>query len=298
MSYEKLLVPVQGGELTVGVWGDQNSALTILAPHGITANHTCWQPLAEALPESRIIAPDLRGRGGSNALGQPLGLMQHAKDLEMVMDYFDLEKVMIVGHSMGGFVSIRFAANFPDRVSGLLLVDGGLPLKKPEGIETEDLVSATLGPAAERLAKIFNTRSEYQDFWREHPAFKDDFNKYVSAYVDYDLIEVDEGFKPSGRIESVEADIRELFGEETYLQEMQTISQPVIFMRAPRGLLNDAALYSSDLSLHHADLIANLRVEHLEDFNHYTVVLSEAGSHSVANQISILSSNQVSQETR
>lgn len=298
MTYQKFQIPVHGGELTVGVWGASDSQMTILAPHGITANHTCWQPLSEALPEARIIAPDLRGRGGSNSLGEPFGLLQHAKDMLATLDYFEVEKALVVGHSMGAFVSVRFAANFPDRVTALLLVDGGLPLKKPTGVATDDLVSATLGPAAERLARVFESRGEYQEFWKEHPAFSSDFNKYVSAYVDYDLTEVEQGFKPSGRIESVEADIRELFGEEQYLHEMQLITQPVTFMRAPRGLLDDEPLYSADLTEHHSDLIENLTVQHLQDFNHYTIVLSESGSQLVADQVQEIYSKQVSQETR
>jgi lipase len=298
MSYQKFQIPVEGGELTVGVWGDRDAQMTILAPHGITANHTCWQPLSEALPDARIIAPDLRGRGASNNLGKPFGLLQHAKDMLATLDYFDVAKAMVVGHSMGAFVSVRFAANFPDRVTALLLVDGGLPLKKPSGVETDDLVAATLGPAAERLARVFGSRSEYQEFWKEHPAFSADFNKYVSAYVDYDLIEVEQGFKPSGRIESVEADIRELFGEDQYLQEMQLIRQPVTFMRAPRGLLDDDPLYSDDLTEHHSGLIENLSVQNLQDFNHYTIVLSKLGSQLVADQVNEIYSKLVSQETR
>lgn len=297
MSYQLHSIAVTGGELTVGTWGAESAQTVILAPHGITANHTCWQPLADLMPEAKIIAPDLRGRGGSHNLSEPYGLMQHARDLEATLDYFNIEQAIVVGHSMGGFVSIRFAANFPQRVSFLVLVDGGLPLNKPLGVATDDLVSATLGPAAERLAKVFESREEYQEFWKQHPAFKDDFNKYVSDYVDYDLLEAGSGFQPSGQIEAVEADIRELFGEPEYLQEMQSIKIPVVFLQAPRGLLNDQPLYSEPTN-HHAELIADLKIRELDDFNHYTIVLSEAGSKLIAEEISALTQNTLRQETR
>ncbi len=299
MSYRSVSVPVAGGEIFAGVWGSSDSEKVILAPHGITANHTCWQPLAELMPDAMIIAPDLRGRGRSNTVSEPFGLLQHARDLESLLDYLGVEKAVVVGHSMGGFVSVRFAANFPDRVSALVLVDGGLPLTRPSNVETADLVSATLGPAAERLAMVFNQRSDYQEFWKEHPAFKDDFNKYVSAYVDYDLTETSEGLQPSGQIKAVEADIRELFGDDEYLQEMRSISVPSVFIRAPRGLLNDQALYEAGLNGHHADLIKDLRVVDLEDFNHYTIVLSKPGSEVVANEVNrLVSLSQSKQEAR
>lgn len=297
MSYQLHSVPVIGGELIVGSWGAEDSETVILAPHGITANHTCWQPLADLMPEAKIIAPDLRGRGGSHNLGKPYGLMQHARDLEATLDFFNAERAIVVGHSMGGFVAIRFCANYPQRVSSLVLVDGGLPLTRPSGIATDDLVSATLGPAAERLAKVFESREQYQQFWKEHPAFKDDFNEYVSAYVDYDLLDLGNGLRPSGQIEAVEADIRELFGEPEYLLEMQSIKIPAVFLKAPRGLLNDQALYSEPTN-HHAELIANLKIRQLDDLNHYTIVLSEAGSKLIAEEISVLNHNTLRQETR
>lgn len=296
MSYQLHSVPVTGGELTVATWGAEDSETVILAPHGITANHTCWQPLADLMPEARIIAPDHRGRGGSHNLGKPYGLMQHARDLEATLDFFNAGQPIVVGHSMGGFVAIRFAANYPKRVSSLVLVDGGLPLNRPSGVATDDLVSATLGPAAERLAKVFESREQYQQFWEQHPAFKDDFNKYVSAYVDYDLMDFGSGLRPSGQIKAVEADIRELFGEPEYLKEMQSIKTPVVFLKAPRGLLNNQALYS-DPTNHHAELLTNLKIRQLDDFNHYTIVLSEAGSRLIAEEISALIQNKLRQET-
>jgi len=299
MSYQSVVVPVEGGELFAGIWGSQDSETVILAPHGITANHTCWQPLADLMPEAMIIAPDLRGRGRSKTVSEPFGLLQHARDLESLLDYLGVEKAIVVGHSMGGFVSVRFAANFPDRVSSLVLVDGGLPLKRPANVETADLVSATLGPAAERLAMVFDERSAYQEFWKEHPAFRNDFNKYVSAYVDYDLTETPTGLQPSGQIKAVEADIRELFGEDEYLQEMRLISVPTVFIRAPRGLLDDQALYDAELDGHHSELITNLRVVNSQDFNHYTIVLSIAGSEVVAEEINrLVSLSESKQEAR
>jgi pimeloyl-ACP methyl ester carboxylesterase len=64
--YSSVAVPTPQGSLHVGVWapatgGDQ--APTVLAVHGVTANHRCWAFVADRLPELRILAPDLRGRG-------------------------------------------------------------------------------------------------------------------------------------------------------------------------------------------------------------------------------------------
>ena len=95
-------VNVRGGTLTVGVWEPTvPSAHTILAIHGITASHLAWIAFAELFPDVRIIAPDLRGRGGSRELSGPWGMPQHAADMVDVLDAFDVDDALVVGHSMG-----------------------------------------------------------------------------------------------------------------------------------------------------------------------------------------------------
>lgn len=171
-SYRTTEIQVRGGTLHTALWGPDNpAALTILAVHGVTASHKAWPALAEALPEVRIIAPDLRGRGRSNALPALYGMPDHAEDLAAVLAALSTGPV-VVGHSMGAFVSVVLANLFPERVRSLVLVDGGLPLQVP---------------AAERLNAAFPSREAYRRYWRQHPAFSADWSPLVEAYVDFDL---------------------------------------------------------------------------------------------------------------
>jgi len=161
-------VPVDGGTLRVGEWGpddsDNTAVPTVVAVHGITASHLAWAPIAHACPQVRLIAPDLRGRGRSAGLPGPFGMARHAADLEAVVESLELPSALLVGHSMGGFVAVVAAQAYPDRFSQVLLVDGGLPLAVPEGISREDMLGATLGPAASRLSMTFPDRTAYQEF--------------------------------------------------------------------------------------------------------------------------------------
>ena len=116
-SYETVDVEVRGGSLRVGIWGTETEA-PVLAVHGITANHLAWQLVAEALPDVRIVAPDLRGRGRSSGLPGPYGMVQHADDLAQLIDQLGLGPVPVVGHSMGGFVAVAVADRHPDLISG------------------------------------------------------------------------------------------------------------------------------------------------------------------------------------
>jgi pimeloyl-ACP methyl ester carboxylesterase len=101
---------------------------------------------------------------------------QHADDLAAVLEALTVPRAVVLGHSMGAFASLVLANRHRALVSGLVLVDGGLPLASPEGLSDDELTRATLGPAAERLSMVFPSREHYADFWRRHPAFADDWN--------------------------------------------------------------------------------------------------------------------------
>ena len=151
--------------------------------------HLAWPFVVEALPGVRLVAPDLRGRGASNAIEGPAGLRAHAADLAATLDFLGIQQTLVVGHSMGAFVSVVFAHLHPERVSRLVLVDGGLPLDVPPGLDPDTLVSLILGPTAARLSRRFADLGEYRQFWREHPAFQRDWSPELEQYLEYDLVD-------------------------------------------------------------------------------------------------------------
>lgn len=183
-------VPVSGGELTVASWGD--GGVPVLAIHGITASHLAWAEVAR-LHHGRIIAPDLRGRGGSAGLPGPFGMAAHTEDCGAVLDALGIERATVVGHSMGGFVAAALAHRHPSRVRNLVLVDGGAPL--PGG---DVDIEARLGPAIHRLSMRFASVEEYRDFWRGHPAFTE-WSPAIESYVDYDLTGTPPRARPARR---------------------------------------------------------------------------------------------------
>lgn len=276
-SYRAVTVPVRGGDLAVGVWGPE-SGPTIIAIHGITASHASWALVAQALPEFRIIAPDLRGRGRSNGLPGPWGMRSHADDMAAVLDAFGIDACAVVGHSMGAFVCVSLARFHPRRVASLLLVDGGLPIPLPEGVALEDLPQNLIGPAAERLSMTFESAEAYRDFWRQHPAFVDDWTQAVQDYIDYDLEGVAPELTPSGVIDAVAQDSLELAGDVDYAAALTSLRIPVVFVRAPRGLLGQVpALYEATFVDEWREHMPTLEVIETRDVNHYTVILAQAG---------------------
>lgn len=286
-SYRTTEVPVRGGELAVGVWGPDD-APAVLAIHGVTSSHTTWLSLAEALPDIRILAPDLRGRGRSNALPGPWGMPSHADDMKALLEAFGvgpagLTPVVVLGHSMGAFVAATMARRHPEAVSELVLVDGGLPIPAPPGIAAEDVPQAIIGPALDRLSMTFASREAYRDYWLDHPAFADDWSPAVEAYVDYDLEGEAPAFSPSAAPEAVAQDSLELSGDVGYAAALAEIDVPVTFLRAARGLLNEPqALYATSTVEEWKARMPGLTALEIADVNHYTIVMSRRGAEQVA----------------
>ncbi len=286
-SYRTADIEVRGGALHTAIWGPEDPhAPTILAVHGVTASHKAWPYLAEALPGVRIIAPDLRGRGRSNALPAPYGMPSHAEDLAAVLAALAAGPVVVVGHSMGAFAAVVLANLFPERVRSLVLVDGGLPLQVPAGLSDEQIVAAVLGPAAERLNATFPSREVYRTFWRQHPAFSADWSPLVEEYVDYDLTGEEPVLRPATRYQAMAEDTAELHRGASLLKALDELAVDTQVLRAPRGLLNEpAGLYAPGYLDACARKLPALRIREVPDVNHYTIVMTEAGAEAVAESV-------------
>jgi pimeloyl-ACP methyl ester carboxylesterase len=286
-SYRTTDIAVRGGTLHTAVWGpDDPGAPTILAVHGVTASHKAWAYLAAALPDVRIIAPDLRGRGRSNSLPAPYGMPAHAEDLAAVLAELSTGPVVVVGHSMGAFASVVLANLFPERVRSLVLVDGGLPLQVPAGLSDQEIIAAILGPAAERLNATFPSREVYRAFWRQHPAFSADWSAFVEEYVDYDLTGEEPELRPATRYQAMADDSAELHRGASLLKALDELAVATEVLRAPRGLLNEpAGLYAPGYLDAWAEKLPALTVREVPDVNHYTIVMGEPGAAAVAQSV-------------
>ena len=101
--------------------------------HGFPFDHTIWQPLVPRLEKAaHLILPDLRGYGKSPAPDGVYTMREMAEDVVCLLDRLHLEKAVVVGHSMGGYVSLAFAHAYPSRLAGLGLVATQAGADNPE----------------------------------------------------------------------------------------------------------------------------------------------------------------------
>ena len=92
--------------------------------HGVMSSSEIWKPqVNHFMNQRRIIILDLRGHGQSD---KPLGrysITQFSDDLRSLMKNLDVEKAIIVGHSLGGMTALRFTLDHQDMVDKLILID-------------------------------------------------------------------------------------------------------------------------------------------------------------------------------
>ncbi|RKF21008.1 alpha/beta hydrolase [Altericroceibacterium spongiae] len=109
----------------------------ILCIPGLTRNARDFEPVADNFAgEWRVICPDLRGRGLSDYAKDPGSYMPetYVDDIEALLQQLGLEKVVVIGTSLGGIVTMMLAARNPEPLAGVVLNDIG-PVIEASGLE-------------------------------------------------------------------------------------------------------------------------------------------------------------------
>ena len=301
MQFRGFRIELPEGSLDIhdlSVGDPDPQAPVVLAVHGITANGLSWLCVAEELfrrrgPGSvRFLAPDLRGRACSRYAPSPYGLTTHADDVLAIADVFGTRPVL-VGHSMGAFVTALASSRAPERVAGSVLVDGGFAFPPPAEFDIDAALTAVIGPAMTRLSMRFASPDAYLDFWRAHPALGPALDgpqsPEVRQYVLHDLIQTDEGdWVSSCVLEAIRADGADVLAHpETHAGAAKAVASGVSteFLWAARGLQNEAQGLYDERRIAALSLPADIRVTAIEDVNHYTAVFAPAGTAAVVDAI-------------
>ena len=140
-------VTIHGHELS---YLDSGTGSVVLFIHGILGSQRQWTHLIDRLHDDhRVIVPDLFGHGESDKPVGDYSLGAHAATLRDLLDRLGIERVTLVGHSLGGGIAMEFYYLFPERVERLVLVaSGGL------GREVNPILRSATLPGAEWVLPV------------------------------------------------------------------------------------------------------------------------------------------------
>ena len=268
------------GDVELAIWrAGQGDPLILI--HGITAQHRSFNDLAKNLAgEYELIGIDLRGRGDSEKPESGYGLDAHAGDVVRVLDHLGLENAVLVGHSMGAFVSLQVALSYPGRVRSLVLLDGGWPrqeidedaLTEEQEKEAEDLREG-LELAFSRLEMVFEEPEDYLNFWAGQGLTFDDLPPSLADYYRYDLGEVEGGYQPKASLAAVREDSPQVAEGAPTAEELREVNCPVALARPTAGFLPESDPLISEAARREMGDALDLRLDTvLSGANHYSMM--------------------------
>lgn len=143
--------------LSYAEWGDP-AAPPMFLVHGGRDQKRSWDRVAAQLSQSyRVFAHDLRGHGESDWVSDgDYGVMDHVFDLASFADHIGAERFTLIGHSLGGNITLRYAGLFPDRIEKLVALEGLGPSPKM-------LAERQAQPVTERLTQWMEQRRSLSD---------------------------------------------------------------------------------------------------------------------------------------
>jgi pimeloyl-ACP methyl ester carboxylesterase len=285
-------VAVAGGLLRTAHAGPppRRADAVVLAVHGVTSSLEVWRSVARELPADAglaLLAPDLRGRGRSSGLPGPYGMTAHMADLVDVLDDAGAEQAVLVGHSLGAYVVAGLAAEHPERVAAVVLLDGGLPIPPAPGQDLDEMLEAMVETTLGRAHLTFACPDAYAESWRTHPAFERAWDDDVDAYARYEATGAPGHVRLAVSERAVRADLADLTYQAGVLTAIERVTAPIHLLRAARGMHDEpyGMLPRSIVE----DFLAtqpDARVEDVPGVNHYTIALGAGpGPRAVASAI-------------
>jgi pimeloyl-ACP methyl ester carboxylesterase len=215
-------VVVDGAPVHYRAWGPPGGDGLVLV-HGGAAHSGWWDHVAPLLAQGRrVVAPDLSGHGDS---GRREGYDLHgwAREVLAVADAEGLDRPVVVGHSMGGWVSVTCGVDAPDRVAGVAYLDSPLNDQPPERSRMSG-----------RPRRAYPTVTDALDHFRTLPP-QEVLLPYVRDHVARESLRAVEGgwtwkFDPA-------FSVRELVRLRDLLPRL---TAPVALLRCEHGLVGEA----------------------------------------------------------
>ena len=117
----------------------QGSGSAVVLLHGFLENLNMWHDIKKEISKkNRLISIDLLGHGKTDNLGYIHTMEEQAKMVKFVLNYLKLRKYILIGHSMGGYISLAFANLYPKNLKGICLMNSSALADSEDKKENRD----------------------------------------------------------------------------------------------------------------------------------------------------------------
>ena len=204
--------------------GGSGTPLVLL--HGLSSNANAFGGMiAAGLGDHfRVIAFDQRGRARSGKPAAGYTMADHAGDVLALLDALGLDRVVIAGHSFGGYLGIYIAASHPERVSKLVVMDAAITGHPRIGI--------LLKPSLDRLGRTSPSADAYLGEIRRAPYMNGIWDAAAEQYFRAELVENPDGTAQSATSPFAVAESSMGVAIEPWLHLVQQVRQPTLVLNA------------------------------------------------------------------
>ena len=244
-------------QISAVVLGDSNRP-PLITLHGLRDHALGMFELLEPLSRDfYVIAMDLRGHGHSDKV-HTYTMIQFMADLKALYDHFGIESAALIGHSLGGHITMRFAATYPNLVNRLVLLDGMGPPGDPDGKDPAD-IQTRLQFHMDTVAGITGQRRSIASMKEARRRLRQNNPLMSDGLLDLIVEEGTESHEQGGvkwRWESAVNMVWSTFSHVESEALLPLIESPVLIVTGDRGLeywvqmrpeIDDQSFYESEL---------------------------------------------------
>ena len=294
-AFREGTVRVGDVRLHAAIWPGfkKNKKRNIVCIHGTTGNYVSLSRITETFVEQgyTTLAYDLRGRGRSDKPETGYSQEIHVEDLQRLLSETRMQNVVLVGHSLGAYIAFRFALKYPEKVSGIIAIDGGAPLNLWQKLRALTLVQKSV----RRLGRSYTSPNQYLAEIQKTGIIRK-FSPLVENFLLYELEALPGGkFKVGMPASAAEQEIAAMGGSLSWWRilknfifsakitrekmkaarlKLEDIKVPVLLLKAgthnfSRG--DDVVPVSAVKKMQ--ERITSLQIEIFEEYNHYEIII-------------------------
>lgn len=257
---EQLLVDVGGRNLAVTMDGQGENTVVFL--HGLTGHQHNFYHLVELLKaDFKTVTVDLAGRGESDP-AETSSVTQHAKDVQVLLEKLGISEPILIGHSMGAFITSIIASEHP-HVKGAVYLDGAC--------KVDPILSMMLQPSLSRLQKTYGTKEQYlQEMRLLYTMLGITWSEEIEQAVLYEVVETDGIWKSKMNARNINEDLQG-FADYNPKAIAEKVKCPVLLVTATGMIGPLPALFTAPLFEDTKNYTKNIET-FVTPSNHYTMV--------------------------